>query len=211
LNNFIAFIFFLAMISNQKAFAVSYRNELLLSPGITNINFSENDSTAENTSSELGESVEVTAQSGTVSSTSLAVNYRLTNSASKVYFLDGILPLMGSNGTGYFYLGGGVNFYFLSSSSQSETRYKGIEVLISPEYRFYWGVSAGLGYLLYETTFAEKTDVLFELGPHLGVQYNFSKDWGGQIEAKVTRGTGIETTTLNSKIFVGVSYYLNLN
>jgi len=74
--------------------------------------------------------------------------------------------------------------------------------------RFYWGTNAGVGFLVYNTTTAKKSDLIFDLELHGGGIMNFKKEWGLRGEAGLSRGTGVSTSTIAMKIFIGLSYYL---
>ncbi len=196
-----------------SAMAVSnYHQVMTTSIGMVSINVTENASTlaAAATGSGSSESNTVsTASSATASVISADVTYEFLNYATKSYFIRVVAPLLSSNGAGFFLGGLGVNFYMNSLSSMFTFSDSGTTLMMNPTMRFYWGPSAGLGFVVYNTETAKKSDLIFDLEIHGGGILNFKRDWGLRGEAGISRGTGITSSTIGFKVFVGLSYYLD--
>ncbi|MEK6624374.1 MAG: hypothetical protein AABY86_05375, partial [Bdellovibrionota bacterium] len=148
------------------------------------------------------------AQSATASVISADVTYEFLNYATKSYFIRAIAPLLSSDGAGFFLGGLGMNFYMNSLSSMFTFSDAGTSLTMNPTMRFYWGPSAGIGFIVYNTTTAKKSDLIFDLEMHSGGILNFKRDWGLRGEAAISRGTGVSSSTIGFKVFVGLSYYL---
>lgn len=173
---------------------------------MVNVNVTENASTlvADSNGNEVSE-----ASTAAVSVISLNMTYEFQNYVQKSYFLKATAPLISSDGSGMFLGGIGANWYFNSLSSLFSFDDQGSNMTISPTSRYYLGGFAGVGYLVYITDTAKKSDLLFELGLHGGAIFNFKKDWGLRAELGLGRGTGVATSTIGIKAFVGVNYYID--
>lgn len=178
--------------------------------GMANIGVTENASTLVSTDEDADpDDANTGGESTAASIISMNINYEFLNYPKKSYFLNLVAPLLSSAGTGFFLGSVGVNFYMNSLSTLFSFNDQGSTLTMAPTLRYYWGGSAGIGYLVYNTESAKKSDVLFELGIHGGGIYNFKKDWGGKFELGLGRGTGVGTSTINMKLFLSVSYYID--
>ncbi len=201
-------IILIIMVGYQNTFATDMRQEVAVTMGMVNVGFAETESVIEADDSMTTIDEEVTAQSGTVSVLTLDLSYVFLSYPTKSFYGKVAVPLISSGGTGYFVAGIGMNFFISSLSSKMSTRDKSTTFEIIPKFRYYWGPEIGAGYLIYATDTAEKSDLLFELGVHGGVIYNFRKTWGMKAEFTIARGTGVATTTMNMKIMFGITYFL---
>jgi hypothetical protein len=180
------------------------------SMGMVNVSLTENATNLQSTDEEVLVEDTETASSSAASVISFEVNYEFKNYADKSYFIKAIVPLMTADGSGIFMGSVGANFYIGSLSSIFSFKDRGTQIYMVPKTRYYWGASTGVGYVIYNTINAKKSDVFFDLGVHGGMVYNFSKKWGMRGELGVGRGTGITTSSFGIKAFLGTSYYIGL-
>ncbi|MCO4793108.1 MAG: hypothetical protein KC493_05330 [Bacteriovoracaceae bacterium] len=202
----IVIVFLLAL---TKVRANDFHPILNTSMGMVNISLTENTSTL--TATDESVTVEEDAAAATAASViSFEVNYEFKNYADKSYFAKAVVPLMTADGSGVFMGSIGANFYIGSLSSIFSFKDKGTQIYMIPKTRYYWGASTGVGYVVYNTISAKKSDIFFDLGIHGGMVYNFSRKWGMRGELGAGRGTGIATSSFGIKIFLGTSYYIGL-
>lgn len=184
----------------------SFANEVSLGMGMASVSYTEND-TGE---SAAGVYTEVTAAdvpaSGSVSAMLVDLTYNVFEFPRSRIFVKTEVPLISSGGTGLFFGGGGFDYYIKSYATGSSTTYSGGEIEIAPAMRFYVGGFAGIDYLIYDTGYAEKSDTLFDLSVHSGIQYKAYKNIDISGEIAIGRGTGVATTTFNTRFFVGITY-----
>lgn len=201
-------VVFLLIVS--KVNANDFHPIINTSMGMVNVSLTENTSTLQATDEDVVTTEEDAAAATAASVISFEVNYEFKNYADKSYFIKAIVPLMTADGSGVFMGSVGANFYIGSLSSIFSFRDKGTQIYLIPKTRYYWGASTGVGYVIYNTISAKKSDVFFDLGVHGGMVYNFSKKWGMRGELGVGRGTGITTSSFGIKVFLGTSYYIGL-
>lgn len=182
-----------------------YIDEISFNMGMINTSFTENPSSVDS-SSDINESRE--AASGSVSQIALDATYSFKNESARSYYARAVVPLLPSGGGGNFFGAVGANFYLGSVSSKYSFKVGNIEMVSVPKLRYYWGTQLGLGYLIYTTETAEKSDVYFEIDLHAGMKYAVMKKYHLNLEAGFGRGTGVATTSMNMKVLVGLSYFL---
>ena len=147
-------------------------------------------------------------QSASVSVVSMDLVYEFDNHTRKSYFLKATAPLLAADGSGYYLGGLGMNYYFNSLSSLFTFNNEGTSLTMNPTMRYYWGAAGGIGFVVYSTETAKKSDLIFDLQLHGGGIFNFKRDWGIRGEAAISRGTGVATSTIGIKLFFGINYYL---
>ena len=188
--------------------AKSFHGILTNNIGMVNLSLTENESSIKQTDTTTSVSEPEEQASSAVSSTSFQLQWEFKNKAKKSYFLKGTVPLISSQGAGVFLGGVGVNFYLNPLGSKYSFDIGGSEMTIIPKFRYYWGVSTGLGYVVYNTESAQKSDVFFDLGLHAGAGYSLGKEWGLKGEVIATRATGVTTTGIKTGFLFGATYYL---
>lgn len=174
--------------------------------GLLNISLTENDSQIITTDPDVVPEEEKLASVST-SLISVDFSYEFSQTSRRSLFLKASFPGMSSNGDGLFAGGIGLNYYFNPLSSVFQINDQSSMIILIPKFRFYIGGSTGVGYLIYNTISAKKTDVLFDLSLHLGASYNLSQKWAMRAEASATRGTGVTTTSLLTRFMLGASYF----
>lgn len=146
--------------------------------------------------------------SGSASALPIDLSYEFTINNKVSWFVRGIGPLLASSPDSYFFGGAGVNFYFMSLSSAAVFKDTDIELFVRPKWRYYWGLNAGVGNLVYRTETAKKNDTVLELGVHAGGIYTINKEWGVKAEGSFNRGTGSLTEVTTIKVLLGATMYL---
>lgn len=199
------------LIQNTLLASESSKNEMSVAFGMVSASFTETQSAVKEeasttTSATSNESSQ--PQSGTVSAMSLDLSYNFLADLKKSYYVRTVIPVMASNSTGYVLGAMGMNFYFYSLASTNTVRDQSSSISIIPKMRYYIGPEAGVGYLIYATKTAEKSDVVFELGGRGGAIYNFKKDWGAKAELSAARGTGVATTSFIIKAVFGLTFHI---
>lgn len=180
--------------------------QLGASVGMVNSSYTENPSALD--PSEDDPNGERTASSGTISTIALNAQYEFFQNSDYSYFANAVVPIVGSSSDRLFLAGLGANFYLFAPSSKGVFKEQENMMLVIPRWRYYWGVDAAIGYMVYTTKTAVKSDLLFDLGAHVGVNHSFNDQYALKVELGLSRGTGVATTTLNIKGFVGVTYYM---
>lgn len=204
-----SFVFLLACLLNHELYASSnsFHRNMNFSFGMVSATINENQSSLTSTDTDV-DIAETEPASTAASVISFEFNYEFMQKSKRSFFAKGIVPLLSTDGSGVFMGGGGVNFYLNPLSTVFSVSDLGSSVIIIPKYRYYWGAGAGVGYLVYNTESAKKSDVFFDISLHGGGVYNFNKKWGGRGELSFGRSTGSATTSTLMKIFFGASYYL---
>ena len=182
-----------------------FSDELTFNMGMLSTSFTENPSAIE-ADSDINDAEE--AASGSVSQIALDATYSFKNYKTRSYYARAVVPLLPSGGGGNFFGAVGVNFFLSSVSSKYSFKMGNTEMVSTPKLRYYWGTQLGVGYLIYTTETAEKSDVYFELDLHAGLKYAILKKYNLSLEAGIGRATGVATTSMNMKILVGMSYFL---
>jgi hypothetical protein len=179
-----------------------FSDEITLSLGMANVSYAEKESSLE------GEN-KSEAASGSVSSLSGNFHWKFKSQEKKSYYVSATFPFMGGDGSSYFSVGGGIEFYLTPLGSRVGMQNQGTTVKFSPKLTYYWGVEAGLGYLVYLTETAKKTDMLFDIGLGGGGHYAINDSWVLKGQLGMTMGTGVNTSATAMKIFVGLTFYLD--
>ena len=193
-------------LSNLLAATSPMKKEFLSHLSFVSVAFTEKESSLENDGDEI--TAPAAAQSGSFSAISLDFRYQFSSTPKRSYFFSGLVPVLNASGAGLFMGSFGINFYFSSLSSMLSLGMNNSEILVIPKWRFYWGGSVGAGYMVYLTSAQKKSDILIDLSLRVGVNYTFKKVWGISGEGSIGNGTGMLTSTLNTKFFIGVSYFL---
>lgn len=201
---FITFSFLFSILAIGHAMAGEViEKEISYNIGLVNASFAEGQSTL------TGENVEEPA-SGSISSISGQVVYKFAPGLEKSYFTSVTFPLLPSPIGSYFGAHFGAEFYFgTSSGSKISFSNAGSSVKLKPKNLYFWSLEGGLGYLIYSTETAKKTDMLLDIGANVGMLYTMSESWRLRGTIGMTRGTGITTTTMEMKAFFGVTYYVD--
>lgn len=175
--------------------------------GSISANFAENPSqlkaTGDSTSSTLP-----APYSGTASAMPVALTYEYFPNLKKAYFAKAVGPLLASTPDRYYSATGGVNFYFGKIASTAVVNDMNFEMKLVPKIRYYAGPSVGVGYLVYNTKSATKSDVMFEIGGQGGVIYTLNSKWALRGELGAARGIGVLLSSTVIKILLGASYNL---
>ncbi len=176
--------------------------------GVLNVAVTENGSKIQQTDT----SVIVTGQDNLSSFSSSIISFSLMwefwTEAKYSYLIKAFAPLMSPNGNGVFLGAIGINFYLTKLSSKYTFKNSGNEVLMVPSLKFYWGIDLGMGYLIYNTQSAIKSDIFLDTGVRFGIGYGLGEKWGILGEAGIGRSTGVATSGIIIKAFVGTTYYL---
>lgn len=173
-------------------------DEITYSIGAVNASYSEGQGNL------TGENVAEPA-SGSVMSISGNVNWKFAPGLEKSYYLSGTFPLLPNPTGSYFGAHVGMESYFGKVGSRMRMNNSGTTLKLKPGNNFFWGLEGGVGYLVYSTESAKKTDLLLDVGALIGMNYNYNEKWQFRGQAGIARGTGVVTTTMEMKIFVGVT------
>jgi hypothetical protein len=177
--------------------------EISYNIGLVNASYAEAQSTL------TGKNVKE-ASSGSVSSISGQIQYKFAPGLERSFYFSGTFPLLPNPTGSYFGAHYGAEFYFGSSSgSKISFSHSGTSVKLKPKNLYFWSLEGGLGYLIYNTETAKKTDMLLDIGGNLGILYTLSEAWRIRATLGMTRGTGVATTTMEMKAFFGVVYFTN--
>ncbi len=201
------FLVFIAFTLSSPLWAGSFYDEVSFRAGMVNISYTESASQLDTQSLTEEEAAAAAPGAGAVSSMSLDMQYQFLSYPEKAFYLRGIVPLMSTGGGSFFMVSSGANFYFKSLSSKIHHNDDGSSLKLTPKWRYFWGFELGIGYLIYTTEYAKKSDVIFDLGAHVGASYNFNPKWGLSGDLTASRGTGAVVSTIGIKIFVGGTYY----
>ncbi len=185
-----------------------FKSNISSSFGLVSVNLTESESTLEQTDEDIPEGEDQAVSSVSLSTVSLDLVYEKPQTEKYSYLFKAVVPVVTTEGAGVFMGGVGFNWYFNGLSAAYTVNISGSEVSLDPGLRYYAGTMLGLGYLVYNTVSAKKSDVFFDLGLHGGLVYSFGKKWGIKAEAGVARGTGVATSNINVKTFAGLSYNL---
>jgi hypothetical protein len=202
------FAIILIAVNAEILFASNLHQSLSASLGMVSVNVTENASSLKSTDESSSSSTSSGGQSATASVISMDLVYEFDNYTRKSYFVKATAPLLAADGSG-FYLGAvGMNYYFNSLSSLFSFNDEGTSLIMNPTMRYYWGAAGGIGFVVYSTETAKKSDLIFDVQIHGGGIFNFKRDWGLRGEAAISRGTGVATSTIGIKLFLGINYYL---
>lgn len=201
LYRLLPFIFLFFLSQKSYGFGVGFEGkQLTFSTGTISTSYAEKESGLDDSAEE--------AASGSASALPVDLSFEFTVNESTSWFVRGIGPLVNSSPDSYFFGGAGVNFYFMSLSSTAVFKDTDIELMISPKWRYYWGLNAGMGNLVYRTETEKKNDTILEMGIHAGGIYSISKEWGLKAEGSFNRGVGSLTEVSTIKVLLGATMYL---
>jgi hypothetical protein len=199
----------LLMVLIPMAKADDFSNVLSASLGMVSVSLAENSSSLQKDSTTTTTTTEAEDTSSSISTLSLDINYEFKNYAQRSYFVKLVLPTVAAAGSGYFVGALGINYYISGLSAPFLFLREGTSLTMLPKLRYFWGAHLGIGYLVYSTNLSKKSDLNFEIGLHAGASYNFSNSWGMKGEASVGKGTGVATSSMVMRFFVGATYFLD--
>ena len=140
----------------------------------------------------------------------LAANfhYKINPEYHSSWYINGTVPFLSSSGDSYFALGGGYEYYFSKLGNRTLIESKGTTVRMAPKFHYFVGGELGVGYFVYTTEEAQKSDTIFEIGAMGGASYAWKKNWSLRGQLSVSKGVGVATSTFGIKLLVGGTYYL---
>lgn len=185
-----------------------YYNNISYTLGMVNHSVTPNESSLVSTDETVVAEDEAEAAAAAVSTISFKLDWEFKTDGKKGYFLNGIVPVMTSQGTGVYSGSVGMNFYFGDLGTKYSFSLNGKTMTMIPTSRYYWGFFTGPGYIVYNTESAKYTDVFFDLGLHAGGIWAWGKEKGYKAEAAVSRATGINTSGIKINLFLGITQYL---
>jgi hypothetical protein len=186
----------------QNSFAGEFQDEMTYSLGMVNASY------AEAQSSLKGENVSLPA-SGAIASISGNVQWKFSPGFERSLYLAGTFPLLPNPAGSYFGVHSGIEFYFGGKmGSRMRVENSGTTLKLKSGSVFFWGLEGGIGYLAYTTETAKKTDILLDLGAFGGGNYVISDKWQLRGQAGFGRGTGVQTTVTEIKIFFGLTRFI---
>ena len=174
-------------------------NQYTIGLGMANLAYKENPSTLQSTSGTT-----TSPYAGTASVLPLIIQYEMAQNESRSYYIQAFAPLLTAGKDNFIYGGVGANFYFKSFSSEAEYNDASMSLKIIPKWRYYWGIDGGVGYLIYTTTTAKKSDMLVEIGAHAGVIYSVNEKYTLKIEPGFARAISVQTSSTDMKLFLGL-------
>ena len=199
------FVFFFILSQTAYASETSLLQNVSIGIGMANVSVTENQSTLE---SEDSSSTEEPAEINPISTISLEMSYHFKNYINKSIYLKSFIPLLSSDGSGYYMAALGMTYYLNSISSQFNFSDEGTSLVISPTFRYYVGGYIGGGYLVYNTATAKKSDLVLDMSASGGVDFKMSNNWSIKADLSAGRLTGVNTTGIAITAFFGGTYYL---
>lgn len=182
-------------------------SQISFSLGSISGGFTEN---PDNLTSTDGTKSKTTPYSGSASSMPLDMNFEYFPNLKRSYFVEASAPIVGATPDRYYSLSGGANFYFTQLGAETKVRDFNFEMKIVPKLRYYLGPGLGVGYFIYNTKSATKSDLLFEVGGKGGVIYTMNPKWGIKAELGATRAIGTLVSATVVKILFGTTYNLGM-
>ncbi len=193
-------------IVSTKLSAAEYAHYFSSSLGMINMSFQEGETPISSLDPDEDEIIPRLQDSGTSSVLSMELSYHVPISAKMDYFGKLVLPIQLSSGDSYVYGGGGMNYFFGGLSSELSAENQTVRIRMTPRLRYYAGGQVGLGYLVYLTETAKKTDMVLDVSAHGGGIYSFRGRWGIKGEVGYGMGFGTNISTTGLRIFVGSTY-----
>lgn len=181
---------------NAKADFNSY--QLHMGMGMINASYAQNPSSFDSTGSN-------TPASGSSSIMPFELALEKAWGPKRSLIANAIFPSLSPGTDSYFHLGTGINFFIKSLSSTGVFNNDQYSIKFNSTWRYYWGLESGLSYFVFTTKTEKKSDLLFEIGAHLGVGRSFKNDWAARFELGMARGLGVQTSTMITKIMFGIS------
>lgn len=186
-----------------------YSPTLNFSLGVYNMTVDESESTLQATDSTVIVPDEEIFTGLDVSAISLEVSYESFLSSRNSLLVSGGIPFSSEDGVGKYYLSVGTNYYINPVGSVLSFSDLRSQIVTIPTFKYYIGANLSVGYLIYNTVSAKKSDVVLDVGFSAGAVYNISKDWGIGGEVKILRGIGVATSSTTFSGMVGVTYNFN--
>lgn len=175
--------------------------------GMVNVSFTETESMLKSDDDdEPAEGANTGPGAGAASVMSLEMGYHRPWSEKKEIFGKFILPFQSAAGNALVYGGGGMNYFFSGQGAYLKGDFSEASVRIAPKLRYYAGGQLGLGYLIYTTQTAKKTDILFDLGAHGGMLYHWKDRWSWRAEVGMGRGVGTNVSASMMRMFFGTAF-----
>lgn len=196
-----AILYVLLILAPVYSYADNFKPIFSANMGMVNNSVTETESGIEGSSG---------AESVASSNIALDITYEFKTFAKRSYYMKAVTPIMSTGSSSYFMGGAGVNFYLSSLASMFSYQDEGTSIVIGPKLRYYWGVGLGVANIVYTTSSAKKSDVALDLELHAGGIYNIGKAWGLRGEFGMSRATGVNSTSINMKVFLGTSIYANV-
>jgi hypothetical protein len=191
-----------SLYSHVYAQTNEFQKEFGISIGMANISYTETQSGL------AGENIKQPA-SGSTSNMSLLAFYKFLPGLKRSAYLYSTLPAMSSGQSTYFSVGAGMEFYFNEIGSRMSMSNSGTTIRVTPRLRYFWGFEGGVGYISYLTLTEKRTDFLMDLGLMGGGTYPINDKWALRMQLTIARGTGINTTAMEMKAFLGGTFYLD--
>lgn len=189
--------------------ATGFHDQLSYNVGMVSMSLTENQSSIKQTDTTVtATESETTASAAAVAAMSFQLSWEFKNKGKLAYFTKATVPLMNADGSGVFLGDVGVNVYLNPMGAKYTLIQNGTTVVIIPKFKYYWGGVGGVGYVVYNTESAKKSDVFFNLGLHGGMVYSLGDKWGLKGELGASRTTGVVTTGIKIDFFFGATYYL---
>lgn len=186
------------------SFIPLHANDISISFGMANISFTENEVTPVANAIDAKELLQPVSDS--MSLVMLDLKYNFLERPQKKVYLQVEVPVVSAGITGIFTAAVGADFYFMSYAKKLTTSFGTSEIIIASPFSLFGGFFVAASYMIYDTGLLEKSDVLFELGPRGGGTYQLLEKWSIRAELSASRGSGVATTTLNLRYFLGVSF-----
>jgi hypothetical protein len=176
--------------------------EITASIGMVNISYAEVASKLQGLSN-ISE-----PEGGGISVLAANFHYKINPTYHSSWYINGTVPFLSSVGDSYFGVGGGYEYYFSKLGNRTMIQSKGTTVKMAPKFHYFVGGEAGVGYFVYTTEAAQKSDAVFELGIMGGAAYAWKKKWSLRGQLSVAKGVGVATSTFGIKLFIGGTYFL---
>lgn len=180
---------------------VNYNKELTSSIGMNMVSFAENPKTIQGDN--VGDPV-----GGSVAAIAASLQYNFMHDYKKNFYLTTSFPLLPGPQL-YLGVGFGMEYYLNDIGAKTQLFTSGTSLSITPTFRYFVGGEIGVGYLVYTSETATKSDVLFELGGCAGIGYTISENWSLKSKLSVLKGTGIVTSAMNISAFLGMTRFID--
>lgn len=177
-----------------------------LTAGMMSINFTQNESTLEEEENPVNIQI---PESGVASLIGMKASFEYFPAKLYSYLGEVMVPMFSSDGSVFYRFSLAVNYYFNSIGSRMSVADDNGKMMASSPFRYYAGLKLGGGFIVYNTTYAKQSDVLFEMGGHVGFYYDLYPDFAFHGEIGLGKGTGVTISTMGTYIFTGISVYLD--
>lgn len=180
---------------------IKQSDELSVLMGMTNISFTESQSTL------TGPNAQVAA-SGAVSGISGQLHYRFLTLGRKAFYGQFTFPMMAAALGSYIAGGAGMEYYWGQTTAKAVLSDATTSFTVSPVWRYFAYGGINMGYLAYVTETAKKNDTLLEVELGGGLSKKFSS-WTLRAQAGMARGVGVTTSTMGMKAMLGGIFFLD--